>query len=154
MESKFPQRAFFDLACDEIKRGPDGKQITDKERYASFLDFVKHGYNVYKLTWNYLAIREWLENKERERYTSEALLQTYEYLREDIKEWLVGNNYDTGLLDTLFPDMELKIFSQEVSWEQAAYMLDSLSRFAVSYRALSSFTKKVVQYNSQLIEIS
>ena len=77
-------------------------------------------------------------------------MQTYEYLREDIKEWLEENNYDTGLLDSLFPDMELKIFSQEVSWQQAAYLLDALSRFTVSYPVLSKFIENGIKENSQL----
>ena len=153
-KSKFPQRAFFDIACHETKEGPDDKEITDKERYATFLQLVKEGYYVYRLAWNYLELRDWLGNDEREQYTSEALLDTYEALREDIREWMEGNQYDTGLLDTLFPDMHLKIFLREVSWSRAAYLLDELARFAVSYPMLSSFTADAIKNNSQLTVIS
>ena len=149
-KSKFKDRAFFDLSCHETKTGPDGKRITDEERYATFVDLVKRGYNIYKLAWNYLALRYWLGDKEREEYTSDALLRTYETLRKDIREWMDENHYDTVLLDSLFPDMESEIYSKEVSWGEAAFRLDALSGFAAAYPALSAFTENVIKEHSQL----
>lgn len=153
-KSKFKQRAFFDTACDETKMDPGGYRITVEQRYATFLDLVKHGYFIYRLAWNYLAIKDRLGDKERQQYTSEALLDSYVTLREDLRKWMEENHYDIGLLDSLFPDMKLKIFSQEVSWGQAAYLLDALARFAVSYPALSKYIDVVIKENSQLAEVA
>lgn len=152
-KSNYPPRAFFDLACNETKRDSDGKKMTAKERYSTFLALVNLGYNVYLLALNYLVLGNWLGDEEREHWTSEALLHTFEALREDLKGWMEENHYESGLLDSLFPDMKLKIYSREFSWSQSAYMLDALSRFSVSYPALSAFSEAAIKENSQLTYI-
>lgn len=151
--SKFSERAFFDYASHEATHGNDGTRMKNEERYASFLHLSKYGYEVYKLAWSYLVSRDWLGNDEREDYTRESLLVTYNDLRKALINWSKENLLDTGLLESLFPNMEREIFNNDISWRKAAFMFDSLCRFAISYPQLNPFAEDAIKRFSLLSKV-
>ena len=151
--SKFSERAFFDYASHEADHGNDGTKMMPWQRYSSFLHLVKYGYEVYKLTFSYLVSRDWLGNEEREDYTRESLLVTYNDLRKALIAWSEENLYDAGLLESLFPKMEREIFNKDISWRQSAFMFDALCRFAISYPQLNPFVEETIKRHSLLSNV-
>ena len=151
--SKFKERAFFDYASHEATHGDDGTKMMPWQRYATFLHLSKYGYEIYKLAWRYLVIRDWLGNEEREDYNRESLLVTYNDLRKALIEWSEENLYDTGLLESLFPNMEKEIFNKGISWRRAAFMFDGLCRFAISYPQLNPFVEETIKKHSLLSNV-
>lgn len=148
--SKFLERAYFDNRSHEASDGFDGTGMTMQQRYASFLHLSKYGYEIYKLAWRYLAVREWLGNEEREDYTRESLLATYDELRDALIEWSEENLQDSSLPESLFPDMSMKIFNKDISWRQAAFMFDALCRFAISNPQFKPFAEGTIKEYSLL----
>ena len=151
--SKFPDRAYFDYLSHEATHGNYDKGMKKEERYASFLHLSKYGYEIYKLTWNYLVSRDWLGRREREDDARENLLVTYNNLREAIINWSEENQLDSDLLETLFPDMEREIFNEDISWPKAAFMFDALCRYAVSYPQLNPFVEETIKRDSLLSHV-
>ena len=151
--SKFPDRAYFDYASHEATHGYDGTGMMPWQRYASFLHLSKYGYEIYKLAFSYLVSRDWLGNEEREEYTRESLLVTYNDLRKALIEWSEENLYDTSLLESLFPNMEIEIFNKDISWRKAAFMFDGLCRFAISYPQLNLFVEETIKNHSLLSNV-
>lgn len=151
--SKFLQRAYFDYASHEATNGHYGRGMRDEERFASFLHLSKYGYDIYRLTWNYLALRDWLGNKEREEYTRESILLTYNNLRNSLIKWMEENLLDSYLLKSLFTDMESEIYNKGCSWRKAAFMFDSLCRHGVSDPQLRIFIEETIHNHSLLSNV-
>lgn len=151
--SKFSDRAYFDYASAEADLGNDGTKMMKWQRYASFFHLSKFGYEVYKLTFSYLVSRDWLGNEEREEYTRESLLVTYNDLRKALIKWSEENRYDIGLLESLFPNMEREIFNRDISWRKAAFMFDALCHFAISYPQLNPFVEETIKKHSLLSNV-
>ena len=151
--SKYSEKAYFDYASYEAENGTDGKKMMPWQRYASFLHLSKYGYETYKLSFSYLVTRDWLGNEEREDYTRETLLVTYNDLRKALIEWSEKNKLDRRLLESLFPNMEREIFKKDISWRKATFMFDALCRFAISYPQLNLFVEEAIKKHSLLSNV-
>lgn len=129
---KYPERAFFDDGCHEA----NGMEAD--ERCATFLDFVRRGYSIVTLTWQYLIRHGDLFDDYRTSNTETTLQSIGFNFLLNVYEWLEKQIDPTPItqLEALFP-LDFFEYSEGMTWEKAAYRLDALFKFMINNPILS-----------------
>ena len=129
---KYAERAFFDDGCHEA----NGMEAD--ERCATFLDFVRRGYSIVTLTWQYLIRHGDLFDDYRTSNTETTLQSIGFNFLLNVYEWLDKQIDPTPItqLAALFP-LDFFEYSEGMTWEKAAYRLDALFKFMINNPILS-----------------